>query len=667
MVAALALGPPGSAGAAGPAPGTGPAPATGSGAAEGTLTQQRDYDSMDQRCPDSWQDTQTYKVKLNFVFRLEPDGRISGQGRGEYQGITWDVSGNMETGGGCGGFFPPRAHAAAAYSCSPKVKGEPFPVRVHGRATGRMLRVGLTLVNARESHRAHKCGPKQFNAQTTNFIIESYLAIAADDGRLPAFAIDNPSVGPLTATTQDEPEAHTKRTREHDWTFTIRHDCASKSANPATSDYVNQYALGATDNFDLHRDNGGDACGASTVMMAVNNVKGIGSLGSERLTDFQAVYDTVLAQACGDTWCYDSGAGRNYLLSLGYQVGNVGFGIDYINAELAAGRPVIASTTFTAGGHVILIKGRTPEGDYVVNDPAGDWAAPGGYGADNCGGDLVYTEGDVRDHARGRHALGIPSTPGADPRVLGVTGHFPGPGPRPYDLWLEDPTGRRTGWQSEQAVVQIPTSFTDLNPPTPSTTDAPSAPPLPSENAWPYMASVVSPPAGLAIRIRGHRETSYELHVHVIDGGELVQQRVIRGTIGPGETESVTPDLDVPTVAMAAPPRKLSRKQLRKLRSFSGTAADPDGIKAVTVTLQDARTGRYLRRGAFRSRRPVHVRARVSRARGDARVRWSAKIPRRALRPGGTYVLRVYATDRSGNRSAATRGGRNRIQFRVVA
>src|SRR5262249_54569513 len=44
-----------------------------------------------------------------------------------------------------------------------------------------------------------------------------------------------------------------------------------------------------------------------------------------------------------------------------------------ILAELAAGRPVIVSGSFTQSGHIVLIIGATVDGDLIVHDPWGDW------------------------------------------------------------------------------------------------------------------------------------------------------------------------------------------------------------------------------------------------------------------------------------------------------
>lgn len=50
-----------------------------------------------------------------------------------------------------------------------------------------------------------------------------------------------------------------------------------------------------------------------------------------------------------------------------------GAGVDEIFEHLVEYGPVILSGKFTASGHIVLLVGSTPDGDYVVHDPWGDW------------------------------------------------------------------------------------------------------------------------------------------------------------------------------------------------------------------------------------------------------------------------------------------------------
>lgn len=44
-----------------------------------------------------------------------------------------------------------------------------------------------------------------------------------------------------------------------------------------------------------------------------------------------------------------------------------------IRAEIAAGRPVVLSGSFTGSGHIVLLIGFTSAGDLICHDPWGDW------------------------------------------------------------------------------------------------------------------------------------------------------------------------------------------------------------------------------------------------------------------------------------------------------
>ena len=64
-----------------------------------------------------------------------------------------------------------------------------------------------------------------------------------------------------------------------------------------------------------------------------------------------------------------------------------------IKSELDAGYPVVASTKLTDNGHIVVIKGYTSDGYYIVNDPFGKRRSDGKYETyGNCNGaDVQYT------------------------------------------------------------------------------------------------------------------------------------------------------------------------------------------------------------------------------------------------------------------------------------
>lgn len=71
-----------------------------------------------------------------------------------------------------------------------------------------------------------------------------------------------------------------------------------------------------------------------------------------------------------------------------------------LDSELSAGRPVVigilhrGSLSAPTGGHMVVVRGKTPTGDYVVNDPYG--SLNDGYtGAVTNGGGAVYKKSDL--------------------------------------------------------------------------------------------------------------------------------------------------------------------------------------------------------------------------------------------------------------------------------
>jgi hypothetical protein len=632
---------------------------TWTGEAIGNLVQSRTIDEPDSN-PDPpdmsfhSQSDDSYRATIRFCFNIDRRGLVFGTGRGEYQEAKWHLSGKNRDKG--------------QFDCDVPITAEPFDMQVSGDVVGRQVRLTLYFAEAAERNDDYDCGADFTGRATTSSYLWDSFQVVAPSGNLPmSFDMGNPTVAPLTAhVEQDDSSGDTtnKATRDHEWKFTIRHSCGETTTDPSSSDYIQQYDLGATNDFALHRTNGGDACGPSSLVSAVNSYK---PPGVDPVTDIQTAYDATIRKACGGTWCFDSAAGRDYLRSLGYLDTSLGFGIDFINQQLGAGWSVLASTTFGAAGngtgHVILITGRTQGGDYVVNDPAGDWAfftnANDRYGPEDCGGNVVYTQSDLRDHAQGRWAIGVPPTPGADPLVLGAIGRFKGGGTRPYDLVIQDRSGRRSGFRGGDRVLQIASSAADLDAPLPSNPGLPPGPAPPPQSSWPYAVSVVDPGDGTRISIRGRRRARYALEIYAIQNGGLVRRTVERGTISPGEIETFAPDFRPPASRIASFGRRPSK---RRLTSFSGAASDRRGVRRVTYTLQDAETGRYYHRSRFGSARPRPLPARIARGRGGRKVMWTARIPG-ALRAGRTYVLRVSAQDRVGNREQAFSPGRNLVRF----
>lgn len=176
--------------------------------------------------------------------------------------------------------------------------------------------------------------------------------------------------------------------------------------------------------------------------------------------------------------------GRNYARHQGWRSARVLLDRDSgqaaIDAQFAAHVPVLVSTRFGKGpnwskGHVVLLLSKTPgpapgKGFYVVDDPAGyvtptEFGGYGHYGPDQCGEHVTYPEDLVAqallypDGQTARPALVLTPAPGTDPDVLMIIGRFDGPGPPPYQFWLQDSSGRQAGWlPGGTPVTDIPDS-----------------------------------------------------------------------------------------------------------------------------------------------------------------------------------------------------------------
>lgn len=346
---------------------------------------------------------------------------------------------------------------------------------------------------------------------------------------------------------------------------------------------------------------GGNACGPSSMTMLINGYK-VANAVPRRLNLFtSADYSTLTkVSAYGMTMKlapmdnannkFDWGRAQTYLKHLGYKGANqfshatsvnptVGQLKAYLDDNLAMGVPVLLSTTYSSkrrdhtnpysDGHVILAVGRTSNGDYLVKDPAGDYFAGAAnanqhYGlGKSCGGVVLYPQGSLKnnlawrnssgdlvagnnaitqnlDDAYPRLALAVPADASADPAGLLVVGRFSGAGPRPYSIWLEDSTGRRSGWLANGARVQeIPESSAELNPDVPSDPDAPATDPV-NFDAWPFGISILNPEAGLRVFVSGHQASNYSIEVVRYEEDGTMSTKLVSGSVGLGETKAVS-------------------------------------------------------------------------------------------------------------------------------
>jgi hypothetical protein len=316
----------------------------------------------------------------------------------------------------------------------------------------------------------------------------------------------------------------------------------------------------------------------------------------------------------------------------------------FIDSNLAAGRPVLVSTTYTSksrnkpeigssnrwgGGHVVLFIGRTTAGDYIVKDPAGNYYAgaadkPEHYGPSFCGDSVVYPQDDVKknlarrkadgtlykpelkvttkvvkgktvtktevkmeastttnlDEATPRAALAIPVDPSVDPEVLHITGWFNGQDARPYQLWLEDAAGKRSGWlPNGDRSEELANSFAGIETLLPSDPDA-EAEDITSDNS-PYIVSVVNPDPELHLFVEGLQQSDFSVEiVRFTMSGEMIRQ-VVSGTVAEGETKEISlsgtttpPPSNLPPTANAGGPYTVNEGGSVVV---SASASDPEG------------------------------------------------------------------------------------------
>lgn len=600
-----------------------------------------------------------YQANLKFFFQIAPNGSIEGIGKGVYTKLTWDLTGDNADNG--------------HFDCSPPVAGQPFAVLVHGQALGRMLRVQLILRNAFEDNQDTDCGA-HFTAYAshTTALIESFRR-AFDQGQF-VISEASPSVAPvdMTSTTTD---GDVSRTFHDKWQLTLHHDCkGGDGTDPANSDYINQYDAGKAVPLPKgHADPrpGGNACGPSSLTMLVNANKAAN--GSSTFANLGDVYDSSMTEGHGG-----DGVDNNFDWLKGVATARgMGYIADYhdpsvpgsseqtfIDSNLADGTPVLAGDTFSNGsgqgsGHVILITGRTPDGDYVVSDPAGDYQSGAShYGAGKCGDNVIYSKDVLESHIGGRPAIAISNVPGADPGYNVVIARRAGSGPPPLVVVTGD-AGRRSGWLSAGHVVrQIPGSLAARDPVIPS--EFAAAQPAVDPATFPYAVLLRRPrQPTLKVRVisqepRGATPQHVKVEVFGTEGGQAVTRRLTAMTLPGGGTRSLRVDVHPPTARIATP-RSGSRVRRSRLKRFMGTASDLNGIRAVKFSLQDLRTHRFLKRNG---------RAHLRRRRGRADVTWTIKAPPAILK-GRRYRLTVAATDRAGNREPIHARGRNVALFTV--
>jgi len=397
--------------------------------------------------------------------------------------------------------------------------------------------------------------------------------------------------------------------------------CFGDYQDQVHSTYINQHATGnASQAFPigLPKDSkgrrGGNACGASALTMLLNSVSYVGNGGQASRYGLPQVYRAVAKRqpiVAEDKNWYDLEKAVGFVKSLGFFNAKYVVGKAAIDAQLDSYVAVVASTRFGSpdengtakwgGGHIVLLLHRTPadpeanqEGFYIVDDPAGyvtpTSAAPlGHYGARFCGEHVIYPESMVaqalwrQDDKLGlvaRGGVALNPARGAAQEVMLISGMFTGLDSRPFQLWLEDPAGRRTGWLPDgRAIEEIPNSVAIISA---IVVSDPSSLPWdsPEEATWPYAASVSSSEPGISVFIYGNLHADYSLETLLFTTRGVIRS-VTTGIVAQGETQQVT--LTAPALYKLT----LSGSSGGRVSASPVPGPYPDGAQVAVTALPD--------------------------------------------------------------------------------
>ena len=172
--------------------------------------------------------------------------------------------------------------------------------------------------------------------------------------------------------------------------------------NPATTTYINQYDAGSRLGLPATPTGirGGNACGPSALTMLLNTLNRMS--GRAERVDLAEAYRRSMQFLAFDgvdnrfLWR----AGLAYVHTKGFKSARlVSGGRKELDDLLDRGVPVVVGTALglepnfqPGGGHVVLFLGRTAKGDYVVQDPAGNYSGRDGhYGRGSCGDYRIYS------------------------------------------------------------------------------------------------------------------------------------------------------------------------------------------------------------------------------------------------------------------------------------
>jgi Peptidase_C39 like family len=188
--------------------------------------------------------------------------------------------------------------------------------------------------------------------------------------------------------------------------------------------YINQYDAGTRLRLPLRSGyRGGDASGPASLLMAM-----LRSSGPRGLPTLKKAYYRTMQRSS-----FSGEKAVAFLRSEGWRsarLRNLGVRVEQMEARILtslARGPVVIGTSFGKGawgktgtGHVIVIVGADRRGNFIVQDPAGNWFSSqkglfprgGHYGPGSCGHRALYAHYWLLAYATGRYVVELgPRTP----------------------------------------------------------------------------------------------------------------------------------------------------------------------------------------------------------------------------------------------------------------
>jgi hypothetical protein len=364
---------------------------------------------------------------------------------------------------------------------------------------------------------------------------------------------------------------------------TSKAQCAQKAdtSNWPSMPYINQYDVGAHLKlpFRFHY-RGGNACGPSSLLMAM-----LQSAGPRNLPKLTKVFDETMEHSRATVRdeqknSFVPAKGVALLKSMGWKKAryeqpgaNVERILQQILTSLAKG-PIVLRTSFgvsgwgqTGGGHMIAVVGADKRGNFIVEDPAGNFFGSqkggyyprGHYGPGSCGHRALYpmywllaytTDGGVLElgprttRRSPRPTSRALATAAAAPKfgsAIAIYDAHPGTADAPRSFYLQDASGRRAGWIDGRIVEEIPNASVSQDTPGWMETgigDESTAPWPDKEPAMPRALVVPDPAPGTKLYVSATKGARFALIAEAWRDGLVVSKDTPAGT-GSGKAAKV--------------------------------------------------------------------------------------------------------------------------------